>query len=174
MEVKDGYVCSPGLDYNIIWLTSSFFLFRHHSQAHPTWPDSPKDSQRSFDGAKIRSGKQKRFKSHDYTDPDVVTVGMSFYLTYTRRAAFSCLHHRSSPSRLGGQACSSTSCGCTARESTYHHEANRRPPRSGGDHKWKNPPTLRRGCWPRRRRWRRKPTLKTTAAATAGTQQLSW
>jgi len=42
--------------------------------AHPTWPDSPRDSQRSFDTTKVRSGKQKRFKSYDHTDPDVVTV----------------------------------------------------------------------------------------------------
>lgn len=42
--------------------------------AHPTWPDSPKGSQRSFDGSRVRQGKQKRFKSYDHTDPEVVTV----------------------------------------------------------------------------------------------------
>jgi len=42
--------------------------------AHPTWPDSPKDPQRSLDSAKVRTGKQRRFKSHDHTDPNVVTV----------------------------------------------------------------------------------------------------
>jgi len=42
--------------------------------AHPTWPESPKGSQRSFDSTKVRSGKQRRFKSYDHTDPDVVTV----------------------------------------------------------------------------------------------------
>ncbi|KAI9508834.1 hypothetical protein F5148DRAFT_1192296 [Russula earlei] len=42
--------------------------------AHPTWPDSPKGSQRSFDSAKVRQGKQRRFKIYDHTDPDVVTV----------------------------------------------------------------------------------------------------
>lgn len=61
-------------------LTPVFFLFWHHSQAHPTWPDSPKDSQRSFDSAKARTGKQKRFKSYDHTDPNVVTVGMDHCL----------------------------------------------------------------------------------------------
>lgn len=49
-----------------------------NSQAHPTWPDSPKGSQRSFD-SKVRQGKQKRFKSYDHTDPEVVTVGMSHH-----------------------------------------------------------------------------------------------
>jgi len=43
--------------------------------AHPTWPDSPKDSQRSFDSTKVRSGKQqRRVKSYEHTDPEVVTV----------------------------------------------------------------------------------------------------
>jgi hypothetical protein len=54
------------------------FLFRPHSQAPPTWPESPKGSQRSFDSTKIRSGKQNRFKSFDHTDPIVVTVGMCY------------------------------------------------------------------------------------------------
>jgi hypothetical protein len=48
--------------------------------AHPTWPDSPKGSQRSFDSTKVRNGKQRRFKSYDHTDPEVVTVGMSHCL----------------------------------------------------------------------------------------------
>src|SRR5712691_1989789 len=61
-------------------VTSAFFLFRHHSQAHPTWPDSPKDSQRSFDSTKVRNGKQqRRVKSYEHTDPEVVTVGMHRY-----------------------------------------------------------------------------------------------
>ncbi|KAI0303357.1 hypothetical protein B0F90DRAFT_1816185 [Multifurca ochricompacta] len=42
--------------------------------APPTWPDSPKDSRRSFESSKARPGKQRRFKSFDHTDPDVVTV----------------------------------------------------------------------------------------------------
>ncbi|KAF8266597.1 hypothetical protein EI94DRAFT_1584820 [Lactarius quietus] len=40
----------------------------------PTLPDSPKDPQRAFDSMKVKPGKQKRFKSFDHTDPDVVTV----------------------------------------------------------------------------------------------------
>ncbi|KAH9057088.1 hypothetical protein EDB83DRAFT_2225042 [Lactarius deliciosus] len=39
----------------------------------PTWPDSP-NSQRAFDSMRARPGKQKRFRSFDHTDPDVVTV----------------------------------------------------------------------------------------------------
>lgn len=56
-------------------------------QAHPTWPDSPKGSQRSFDSTKVRHGKQRRFKSYDHTDPEVVTVGMSHGLRYSEPAA---------------------------------------------------------------------------------------
>ncbi|KAI9457810.1 hypothetical protein BJY52DRAFT_456567 [Lactarius psammicola] len=43
------------------------------SQPTPTWPDSP-NSQRAFDSTRTRPGKQKRFKSFDHADPDVVTV----------------------------------------------------------------------------------------------------
>src|SRR6266852_6134446 len=59
----------------------AMFWFRRDSQAHPAWPDSPKGSQRSFDSNKVRQGKQRRFKSYDHTDPEVVTVGMSHPLT---------------------------------------------------------------------------------------------
>jgi hypothetical protein len=62
-------------------LTSAIFRFGRHSQAHPTWPDSPKGSQRSFDSTKVKHGKQRRFKSYDHTDPEVVTVGMSLSLS---------------------------------------------------------------------------------------------
>lgn len=53
------------------------FRFWRHSQAYPTWPDSPKSSQRSIDSTKAKQGRQRRFKSVSHTDPDVVTVGMS-------------------------------------------------------------------------------------------------
>ncbi|KAN0141271.1 hypothetical protein V8E53_001027 [Lactarius tabidus] len=40
----------------------------------PSWPDSPKDAQRTFDSMKAKAGKQRRSKSFDHNDPDVVTV----------------------------------------------------------------------------------------------------
>ncbi|KAI0262858.1 hypothetical protein BC834DRAFT_889333 [Gloeopeniophorella convolvens] len=40
----------------------------------PTWPESLKDPSRPLDGANSRVGKQKRSKSFDFNDPDVVTV----------------------------------------------------------------------------------------------------
>ena len=57
------------------------FRFWRNSQAHPTWPESPKSSQRSLDSSKVRQGKQKRLKTYDHTDPEVVTVGMSHSLS---------------------------------------------------------------------------------------------
>ena len=65
-------------------------------QPSPTWPDSPKDSQRTFDSMKARAGKQKRFKSLDHTDADVVTVGMYHHcILFSKYAASS---HRESRS----------------------------------------------------------------------------
>jgi hypothetical protein len=152
------------------------FLFRHYFQAPPTWPESPKGSQRSFDSSKVRPGKQKRFKSLDHTDPDVVTVGMHYVFQLISTCHFSsCLQSRSNSSRLGDQVGCCPSCRRTPRKPTYNYATNRGPPRSCRHHEWENSPTWCRSRQYGRRWWRFWfSTLKTTAAATAGTQQLSW